>query len=163
RRALPREARCREPAACRDRRVRRGGDRRAPRRRHHAAWRWLPCSGPNSRAAPSTFMRSWRRPDEAWRSSVARRRTPRTAPPFGGALAFGGLRAPACGPTEASARDARVTPAWRSSCAAVMAAAVLAAALVSVPLSAEASFWDLYGFNPRALGMANCQTAVADD
>lgn len=37
------------------------------------------------------------------------------------------------------------------------------ALLAAAPRSAHANYWDLYGMTPRALGMANCQTAVADD
>ena len=29
--------------------------------------------------------------------------------------------------------------------------------------SAHANFWEIYGFNPRAIGMAGCHTAVTDD
>lgn len=32
-----------------------------------------------------------------------------------------------------------------------------------VPATADANPWDLYGFNPRAMGMAGAATAVADD
>ena len=35
--------------------------------------------------------------------------------------------------------------------------------LAMAPRVAQANYWDLYGMTPRALGMANCQTAVADD
>jgi len=41
--------------------------------------------------------------------------------------------------------------------------AIFIVAAVAAPVPAFASFWDLYGFNPRAIGMGNCQTAVADD
>ncbi|MFO0724558.1 MAG: hypothetical protein U1E65_12295 [Myxococcota bacterium] len=39
----------------------------------------------------------------------------------------------------------------------------LAALSLSVPRSAEASFWDLYGMGPRAMGMAGACTAAVDD
>lgn len=42
-------------------------------------------------------------------------------------------------------------------------AGLVALACVFAPVPAQASFFDAYGFNPRAMGMANAQTAVADD
>lgn len=46
----------------------------------------------------------------------------------------------------------------------VVGARLAALVLLAVaPRVAHANYWDLYGMTPRALGMANCQTAVADD
>lgn len=39
----------------------------------------------------------------------------------------------------------------------------VALATLACPSAAQANFWEIYGFGPRALGMANCQVAVADD
>ncbi len=42
-------------------------------------------------------------------------------------------------------------------------AALAFAALVLGPTPARANFWDIYGFNPRAIGLAGTHTAIADD
>jgi len=40
---------------------------------------------------------------------------------------------------------------------------LLVAAVIAIPSAAHANFWDLYGMTPRAIAMANCGVAVADD
>jgi len=37
------------------------------------------------------------------------------------------------------------------------------ATLLALPATSYANFWEIYGFNPRAIGMAGCHTAVTKD